>query len=602
MTKSHQLQSSCRALRQPTQRITITLRIPENINFSHLDDWLENALAIKAAAVCNQGEDSEIEAVSGFLKRCLLLNSVLLQLANIPVFDAGYVQKIARKKTERALWKVELSVVCIENLPTAYVSTALEQAIKILFWCIDAPRTQENRDQLYRTLEKVTKPLLRKNIVAGKSTIPVLRVAHRINIPFLHLGAGVYQLGWGVHSRKMDRSTTDSDSAIGSKLSNNKIWSAGLIRMAGLPAPEHDVVTSVNDAIQSARRIGWPVVVKPSDRERGEGITVGIRDDEQLTLAFDEASKLSKSKQIIIEREVCGVCHRLFIFAGQLLYAVKRLPKSVRGNGQQTVGELIAEANRLEADSPPWLKSEPFPVDDLAVKAMNAAGFSLQSIPENGVWVPLRMIESTESGGHDEDFTELVHPDNLDIALRAAKLFGLEVVGVDIISPDIQLPWHQNGAIINEVNFAPLFGGAEISRSYIPTFFRRLLVADGRIPVEVFVGSSKAISVAKQRQQEQLASGTQCFLTSHQLTLDPSGHEMTFPFQALSKRCQALLLDRRVEAIILVIQTDELLHVAMPVDRINKLTSTGESLATTSDYEIMNSRERLIAHLQDYVW
>jgi len=50
---------------------------------------------------------------------------------------------------------------------------------------------------------------------------------------------------------------------------------------------------------------------------------------------------------------------------------------------------------------------------------------------------------------------------------------------------------------------------------------------------------------------------------------------MSFPFNSLYQRCKALLMDKRVEALILVIQTDELLRTGLPVGRI---TTAGSGL------------------------
>ena len=588
-------------LQQPLRRHTIVLNCPDSIDFLQLDDWMINALDIAIEVVNCEALDAKAINAWGFIWRCLLLNKALLQYGNIPAFDTGNIHRITNKNPGSSLWIADISTVSIHNIPPRSFSRALEFSINLLKWCVENPLTAKNREILHNTIEKKFKPSMQKMVVAGKSTIPVLRVAHKLDIPFLHLEAGVYQLGWGVNSRRMDRSTTDVDSAMGSKLSQNKVWSANLIRMAGLPAPEHGVVSRLDDALQVAQKLGWPVVVKPSDLDRGEGITVGVSDDEQLSRAFETAYKLSKSKQIIVERQVTGVCHRLFIFAGKLLYAVKRLPKSIRGDGVHTIAELITEANRIEANRPPWLKSERFPDDELAVQAISTAGFSLQSVPADGTWVPLRNIESTASGGHDEEYTERLHPDNLDIALRAATLFGLEVVGVDIISSDIEVPWHENGAIINEVNFAPLFGGAEISRSHIPAFFERLIVGTGRIPIEVIVGGPSALVLARQRQQESISGGTPCFLTSHEVTFDPLGQTIHYPFASVGRRCRALLLDRRVGAIILVLQTDELLHTTMPIDRINRLTKVDDHISSITKAGVTSGSENLLSHLRAYV-
>ena len=568
-------------LRQPMRQFKINLSCPAPIDLDSIDNWFKSVLAIEIDP-CNcsiaQTEHSSRTLMVGLIWRILLLIRSLLQSARIPAFNPGRVLGIDQDKKSPSNWMATVAVVKIDHIPPRCYAIAIDEAIKIVLWAMGRAITPENVASLYSTIGKQVIRPLRKMIIAGKSTIPVLRVAYQQNIPFSHLGAGVYQLGWSSKSRRMDRSTTELDSAIGSKLAQNKLWSANLIRMAGLPAPEHGVVTAKEDAFRVARHLGWPVVVKPVNRDRGEGVTVGVTDENQLLAAFKMARELSKAKQVIIEREVVGVCHRLFIANEQLLYAVKRLPKSIKGDGRQTVAELIRESNQVEKNRPPWLRSELFPSDSLAVEAMTNAGFAFDSVPPEGELVPLRKIESTEWGGVDEDVTDCIHPDNLDIALRAAALFGLNVAGIDIITPDISKPWHANGAIINEVNFAPLFGGGEISRHHIPTFFKKFMNGDGRIPMEAFVGGDTAMDIARQRQKELISRRIKCVLTSHKTTLTISGEETHFLFKSLFKRCKALLMNCQVEAIVLVIQTDEFLHTGLPIDRIDQITTTAGEL------------------------
>ena len=559
----------------------IHLNCPAPVDLDSIDDWLKSALEIGIApchCLVTQPVDSGHEQMTGLMWRILLLNSALLQAARIPAFDPGCVLRINRDGQSPSTWMATVAVAQIDHIPRQCYSIAGDGAAKLIQWMMGKPRTPENSAVLFDAVQKqVLQPLLRM-AVAGKSTIPVLRAAYALDIPFCHLGAGVYQLGWGGKSRRMDRSTTEADSAIGSKLAQNKVWSANLLRMAGLPAPLHGVVATGEEAMRVARQLGWPVVVKPVDLDRGEGVTVGVTDGDQLLAAFETAKVLSKVGDAIIERQVDGVCHRLFIADDKLLYAVKRLPKSIHGDGRQTVAELIHAANQIEDRRPPWLRSEHCPDDALACAAMAAAGFALDAIPAAGERVPLRNIESTAWGGFDEDVTDRIHPDNLDIALRAATLFGLHVAGIDIITPDIGKPWHENGAIINEVNFAPLFGGGEISRSYIPEFLARFMCGEGRIPIEVIAGDDAALEVARARQEEFASRQTLCFVTSHEISLAPSGDEMSFPFNSLYQRCKALLMDRRVEALILAIQTDELLRTGLPVNRIDRITAVGSSL------------------------
>lgn len=573
------------AIKNPMLQHSIQLSCPADINLDTIDVWLQAALEIEIEPHICQLEESLSDketSVTGLLSRCLLLVRVLLQTVNIPVFEPGEVLSLQQDTHDSSIWKVIIAIARIDHIDPRCYNLALKTSINILLWLREKPLTPNNRKELYTLLDKQVIHPLKKLVTAGKSTIPVLRVAHQLNIPFLHLGAGVYQLGWGNRGRKVDRSTVAMDSAIGGKLAQNKIWTAQLLRMAGLPAPEHGVVTTAEGAERLAHRLGWPIVVKPADLDRGEGVTVGIHNEKTLLEAFETAKKLSKSKKIIIERQVDGTCHRIFIANGQILYVVKRLPKSVNGDGSRTVAELIQAANQREEIRPPWQRSELFPGDEAAIEAMHAAGFSLDSIPESGVTVPLRVIESTQWGGGDEDLTASIHPDNVTIALRAAELFDLCVAGIDVISPDINKPWHENGAIINEVNFAPQLGRAEISKSYIPTFLSRFIEDNGRIPVEVYAGGESAVTAARSRQQELSKEGINCFITSHNLSLEPSGQKIHFPFGSLFKRCRVLLLNRQVEAIILVVQTDEFMHTGLPVDSCNRLTAMPGALVTWS--------------------
>ncbi len=61
------------------------------------------------------------------------------------------------------------------------------------------------------------------------------------------------------------------------------------------------------------------------------------------------------------------------------------------------------------------------------------------------------------TGGTAIDLTDQVHPDNAEMAVRAAKAIGLDVVGIDFITPDITESYRDVGGGICEVNAAPGF-------------------------------------------------------------------------------------------------------------------------------------------------
>ena len=69
----------------------------------------------------------------------------------------------------------------------------------------------------------------------------------------------------------------------------------------------------------------------------------------------------------------------------------------------------------------------------------------------------LRSTANLSTGGTAIDVTDIVHPDNRDMAVRAVKAIGLDVGGVDFLSADISRSYKENGAGICEINAAPGF-------------------------------------------------------------------------------------------------------------------------------------------------
>src|SRR5436305_14975442 len=48
-----------------------------------------------------------------------------------------------------------------------------------------------------------------------------------------------------------------------------------------------------------------------------------------------------------------------------------------------------------------------------------------------------------------------MHPDNITACEIAAGIIGLDIAGIDVLTPDISVPFRENDAVILEVNAAP---------------------------------------------------------------------------------------------------------------------------------------------------
>ena len=71
--------------------------------------------------------------------------------------------------------------------------------------------------------------------------------------------------------------------------------------------------------------------------------------------------------------------------------------------------------------------------------------------------VALRSTANLSTGGTATDVTDIIHPDNRDMAVRAVTAIGLDVGGVDFLCPDIAESYKTVGGGICEVNAAPGF-------------------------------------------------------------------------------------------------------------------------------------------------
>ena len=67
----------------------------------------------------------------------------------------------------------------------------------------------------------------------------------------------------------------------------------------------------------------------------------------------------------------------------------------------------------------------------------------------------MRATANLSTGGTAIDRTNEIHPDNVEIARRAALIVGLDVCGVDFVCPDIGRSVRETGGGVIEVNAAP---------------------------------------------------------------------------------------------------------------------------------------------------
>lgn len=592
-----------RSLRQQGLILKIDFVIPQRVTVGCLDEWIVALEQPSPAPTWRETVrlDSDDDRIRYWITSCLNLTQSILLILRIPSLDPLSILHCEKRAPSDSKWRATVRLPCPDSAFRPNIVRTINQVLALAVWASDTSPDRDNKQRFYDTIrDKILTPQ-RAVTALGKSTIEILKVAYQQDIPFLSLGRGVYQLGWGAKAITIDRSSTRGDSAMSPRMTTNKFLCTKILAMAGLPSSTHRAVRDVGSALQTGRTLGWPVVIKPVDGERGEGVSVDV-DEANLPEAFEYAHRNSKNQTVLVEKQVKGVCYRLFIAHGDLLYAVKRLPIGVYGDSKRTIGELVSDAVDREQCRPPWKRIPIQPIDPKALAVLESNNLTEHSIPEDGQFVPLRPIETTASGGVDIDVTPYVHAENIRAAVHAAQITGLEVAGVDIITTDISCPWHETGAVINEVNYAPLLGGGKISRSYIATYLDRLLDGDGRIPLELYIGGDAAFIAARERGAELAKKFPGLTITSATHTESSEGQTIPMALTGLGRRAQALIMRESVDALILVVQDDELLRQDLTLDNFDQIVHIDDQLQSlTPDQSLVpvESIKTLISALSE---
>ena len=514
-----------------------------------------------------------------YLKKIFSLFLILNRHANIPTFGRVLINELEVGSDGSIHVAAQIPAIDyhIEN-----EAKNLNTAINIFRVFFDNAQLISSQANLPIELVNFLTSKFSAPIGADISTIPILKQAFLQEIPFRHIGYGIYQLGFASARRFISSSSLNSDSAIGAMVANRKDMTCTLLRRSGLPVPHHILVSDISGALDAAQQIEFPVVIKPADKERSEGVSINVMDKEMLAVAFERARALSP--HVLIEKYVRGKSYRLMIAEGEFLYAVERHPVSLEGDGVLTIKELWRKQSLLHYPNK-LLNRYPFPsLNDETLEILGAQGFSPDAIPELGELVSLREIGSFEWGEHTIDVTRSVSPANIEAAEAAAKFLGLSNAGIDLISSDIARPWWEVGAVINEVNFKPHFGGTQAAKDRMGKFLNSTFSRGPRVPVELFLGDAEAEKKALERYDElKKQSHHFCLITQDTIYFDDGEIHLDFPEKGLYLKCLALLADDRIDGLILAIQTDEFFTTGLPFDRINSLVSVNKNLLSFTE-------------------
>jgi len=291
----------------------------------------------------------------------------------------------------------------------------------------------------------------------GPSTRSLVQAAENRGIPWMRLDENsLVQLGYGKYQRRIQATVTSQTHHIAVEIASDKRLTRKILDDLGLPVPRQAEVCDADEAVAEAERLGYPVVVKPLDSNHGKSVAINLKTPGEVREAYEKAREAGSG--VIVESFLQGNDYRILVVNGKVIAVAQRVPGHVTGDGQHTISQLIDLVN---SDPRRGFGHEKvltrLVVDGQARRLLGQAGLTLDSVLPEGQVCYLRSTGNLSTGGTAIDKTDVIHYDVRMMAERAVKAIGLDVGGVDYMSPDISRSYKDVGGGIVEINAGPGF-------------------------------------------------------------------------------------------------------------------------------------------------
>lgn len=253
------------------------------------------------------------------------------------------------------------------------------------------------------------------------------------------------------------------ESSLGDKISEetfriceNKDEAIKYLARAKVPVPTGKRFgPNVEDSsiLEYAKKIGYPVVLKPRSGNAGRGVFANIKDKASLESTLTHVRKELGLKDVILEEYIPGIEYRVFVVNGEIIGAVNRIPANVIGNGKNTIKELIKIKNEQRKNNPN-IANKPISIDKEILNSIRSQGYELDTVLEKDKKIFLRNKSNVSMGGDPVDVTDQLTDKLKAIAVNAVNAIpGLGVCGLDMI-----VDQKNNTGTVIEINTKPMLG------------------------------------------------------------------------------------------------------------------------------------------------
>lgn len=374
-----------------------------------------------------------------------VIEHVALELQTLAGMDTGFGRTRTPEGEKPGVYYVVFSY--MEEDAGLYAARAAVRIAQALVDAVDYDLAED--------IQKLRE--IREDTRLGPSTGCIVDEAAKRGIPYIRLNKqSLVQLGYGVNQKRIRATIASTTSNIAVDIACDKEETKLLLEAAEIPVPRGTVIRTEVGLDEAIQKFGYPLVIKPIDGNHGKGNTTNIINREQALKAFEAAKAYSRS--VIVERFITGFDFRCLVINNKFICAALRTPASVVGDGVHNLQWLIDDTNKDPRRGYGHEKVlTQITIDQFTQKMLDDAGITLDYIPQEGERVLLKPTANLSTGGTSTDVTDEVHPANVFMFERIARIIGLDICGIDVMANDLRTPVSENGGAILEVNAAPGF-------------------------------------------------------------------------------------------------------------------------------------------------
>ena len=204
-------------------------------------------------------------------------------------------------------------------------------------------------------------------------------------------------------------------------------------------------------AYSYAKRLGWPLIVKPNGSSQGRGVAK-VASRREFESAFRVASQLGN--MIIVERFMVGRDYRIVVLDDKVISAYERIPLSVVGDGINSIRKLLVEKQHEFKRTG---RDTIIKMGDPRIRSrLSRFGLSLESHLQVGEKVFLLDNANLSGGGDSIDVTDELSDGFKKLAISVTRDMGLRLCGVDLLTETSISETPVDGSHwIIEINSAP---------------------------------------------------------------------------------------------------------------------------------------------------